>query len=92
VVEHLLAALREAVTNIARHAEATEANVILSIHGNLCRLQVSDNGRGMGAIGTKGGGRGMVNMQRRAEKLDGHLQVTSNAFGGTTVDWQVIAQ
>jgi signal transduction histidine kinase len=92
VVEHLLAALREAVTNIARHAEATEANVILSIHGNLCRLQVSDNGRGMGAIGTKGGGRGMVNMQRRAEKLDGHLQVTSNAFGGTTVDWQAIAQ
>ena len=91
VAEHLLATLREAVTNIGRHAEATEARVVLSIHGSLCRLQVSDNGRGLGGTRTTGG-RGLVNMRRRAEKLGGHLEIADSQTGGTMLDWQVIAR
>ena len=89
VAEHLLAAVREAVTNVGRHAHATKADVLLSVHGGLCRLQVTDDGRGMGGTGTAGGGLGLVNLRRRAEKLKGHLEVTSPVSGGTVLDWQV---
>ena len=92
VAGHLLATVREAVTNIGRHADATKADVLLSVHGDLCRLQVSDNGRGMGGTGTTGGGLGLNNMRRRAEKLQGHLGLTGNSAGGTTLDWQVLAK
>jgi signal transduction histidine kinase len=92
VAEHLLATVREAVTNIGRHADATKADVLLSVHGDLCRLQVSDNGRGMGGTGTTAGGLGLNNMRRRAEKLQGHLELTGNSAGGTTLDWQVLAK
>jgi signal transduction histidine kinase len=92
VADHLLSTLREAVTNIGRHADATEARVVLSVHGSLCRLQVSDNGRGLGGTSTTAGGRGLVNMRRRAEKLGGHLDIAGSQTGGTTLDWQVIAR
>lgn len=91
VVHHLVATLREAVTNIGRHAEATEASVVLSVEGSLCRLRISDDGRGMGGPGTSAGGQGLVNLRRRAEKLHGRLEVSSNPAGGTTLDWQVLA-
>ncbi len=91
VTQQLLATLREAVTNIGRHAEATEASVELSVEGSLCRLRVSDDGKGIGGTGTIGGGRGLANLRRRAEKLHGRLEVTGNAAGGTTLDWQVLA-
>ncbi len=92
VAEHLLATLREAVTNIGRHAEATEATVVLSVEGTTCRLLVIDDGRGMSTAGPTDGGRGLINLQRRAEKLNGHLEVTTNPSGGTTLDWQVLAR
>jgi signal transduction histidine kinase len=92
VADHLLSTLREAVTNIGRHADATEARVVLSVHGSLCRLQVSDNGRGLGGTSTTAGGRGLVNMRRRAEKLGGHLDIAGSQTGGTTLYWQVIAR
>jgi signal transduction histidine kinase len=92
VAEHLLATLREAVTNIGRHAEATEATVVLSVEGSLCRLLVTDNGKGFSPSSSTEGGRGLVNLQRRAEKLHGRFEVTTNATGGTTLDWQVLAR
>ena len=48
VAEHLLATVREALTNVGRHAHASEASVNLSVSGGLCILQVRDNGRGLG--------------------------------------------
>ncbi|MGA2835419.1 MAG: GAF domain-containing sensor histidine kinase [Acidimicrobiales bacterium] len=92
VTEHLLATLREAVTNIGRHADATEATVLLSVEGTICHLQVADDGKGISGTATREGGRGMVNMRRRAEKLHGHLEVSTNPSGGTTIDWRVLAR
>jgi hypothetical protein len=48
VAEHLLAAVREAVTNIGRHAQATQAEVLLRVDNDECLLEVTDNGRGLG--------------------------------------------
>jgi signal transduction histidine kinase len=87
--EHLLAVVREAVTNIGRHAQATEASVFVGVTDGQCRLQVVDNGRGLDAADTGEGGLGLVNLRRRAEKLDGQFATETPETGGTSLIWQV---
>ena len=41
LAEHLLAVVREAVTNIGRHAQATEASVFVGVTDRQCRLPVT---------------------------------------------------
>jgi signal transduction histidine kinase len=89
VTEHLLATVREALTNIGRHAQATRGSLVLSVEDGHCRLQVIDNGRGMDGSGTGQGGMGLPNMQRRAEKLHGRLVIECPSSGGTSLTWQV---
>ena len=45
--EHLLAVIREAVTNIGRHAQAYRGHGVHQVSDGRCRLQVTDNGRGL---------------------------------------------
>ncbi len=47
LAEHLLIVVREAVTNVGRHAPATEASVSVNVNDGWCRLQIVDNGRGL---------------------------------------------
>jgi signal transduction histidine kinase len=91
IAEHLLATIREAVTNIGRHAEATEAMLSISADSRRCLLQVTDNGRGLdpGQESVSSGGLGLVNLRRRAEKLDGTFTLESPESGGTVLTWQV---
>ena len=93
VAEQLLATVREAVTNIGRHAEATRASVSLKVASGQCRLRVLDNGRGIDdndlGTGTGTGGLGLVNLRRRAEKLHGSFTVERPDGGGTLLTWQV---
>jgi len=71
----LALALREAVTNVVRHAEARTCNVILKRNDALCTLEVSDDGRG--AAGPEGNG--LRGMRERLEALGGSLRLlTSN--------------
>lgn len=89
IAEHLLATVREAVTNVGRHARATELSVSVSARDGVCRLSVVDNGRGIGDAARSEGGLGLVNMRRRAEKLHGELVIESSETAGTTLTWQV---
>jgi signal transduction histidine kinase len=89
IVEHLLATLREALTNIGRHAEATRASVVLSVDSDMCRLQVFDNGHGVNHGKDRAGGNGLGNMRRRAEKLSGSFEIETPDAGGTLLVWQV---
>ena len=89
VTDHLLATVREALTNIGRHARATRASLSLSVDRGLCCLQIVDNGRGIDETETTEGGLGLVNLKRRAEKLHGQLVVESPEAGGTSLTWQV---
>jgi signal transduction histidine kinase len=88
IAEHLLATIREAVTNVGRHARATQASVRLSVRGNDCLLQVTDNGCGLGPHQAREGGLGLNNMRRRAEKLDGSFELQSED-GATLLKWRV---
>jgi signal transduction histidine kinase len=85
----LLATIREALTNVGRHAQASRATLTLRAGRGACRLEVSDNGRGLHAQAETGGGLGLVNLQRRAEGLGGTMLVGTGPDGGTTLVWQV---
>jgi signal transduction histidine kinase len=86
IAEHVVAVLTEALINIARHAHADRAQVVLTADGREVRLRVSDNG-----VGIPSGGRrsGLLNMADRAEDLGGGFEVTGPEGGGTALDWHV---
>jgi signal transduction histidine kinase len=76
---------REALSNIARHAQATKATVRLERQGPNAILTVRDDGVGFHAGDGDAGGNGMRNMRERAAKLGGTLEVRSAAGKGTTL-------
>ena len=92
VREHLLAVIREAVTNIGRHAQASEATVTLTVSDGRCQLRVVDDGCGIPESGPSTGGLGLGNLQRRAEKLHGEFKTDSPEAGGTILTWNVPLQ
>jgi signal transduction histidine kinase len=89
VAEHLLATIREAVTNVGRHAQATEASVHVLAENGQCRLTIEDNGIGFDTASGRQGGLGVTNMRRRAEKLNGTFVIEPLPSGGTSLIWQV---
>jgi signal transduction histidine kinase len=89
VTPHLLATVREALTNVGRHARATQARVTLSVADGTCRLQVTDDGIGFHGNEVTEGELGLGNLQRRAEKLRGKMVIERPETGGTTLTWEV---
>jgi len=73
--------LREAITNIARHAQATRATVALQIQGRTLLLEIADDGRG--SSGEEGNG--MKGMRERVAALGGTLDVQATRAAGTRV-------
>lgn len=83
----LLAVLREALSNVARHAHAGAATVTVIAGGGRIELRVTDDGVGIGSDVPSVGG--VRNMRRRAEELGGTCTVEPAAPGGTQVTWSV---
>ena len=82
-VEQVLAlALREAVTNIQRHAQAQSARVELTVEGSDAVLCIRDDGRG----GAMLPGNGLCGMRERIEALGGRLRVESTPGHGACVE------
>jgi len=71
--------LREAVTNISRHAQAVQAQVEFVREDNAVQLRIRDNGRG----GVSVDGNGLSGMRDRVRELGGSLSVDSPRAGGT---------
>jgi two-component system, NarL family, sensor histidine kinase DevS len=83
----LLAVVREALTNVARYANATAVTVSLEVRGGKLSAQVVDNGTGY-TLGP-GIGRGVENMRLRAERRRGTFEVRVGSPTGTEVVWRV---
>jgi signal transduction histidine kinase len=83
----LLSTMREALTNVARHASATAVEVELVV-GDGITLRVTDNGVGIDTSVTAEG-KGLANMARRAELFDGCFEARRAAGGGTILEWRV---
>jgi PAS domain S-box-containing protein len=78
--------LQETLTNIARHAGATHVRIGLSQESGHVLLEVSDNGRGIGADQLSGSGSlGILGMRERAMLLRGEFSIAGDPGRGTTV-------
>lgn len=80
---------QEALTNVAKHAQATQATVAVDIDEEAVRLVVADDGVGFdpAQVGGPGGRRGwgLLGMAERAEAVGGHCRVESRPQQGTRV-------
>ena len=82
---HLLRMAREAVSNIVRHAKANNARLALKRHEDGVRLEVSDDGVGIGPQTEARLGLGLHHIQARARKLRGKASFEAVPAGGTRV-------
>ncbi|WP_205528373.1 GAF domain-containing sensor histidine kinase [Desertimonas flava] len=87
VSDHLVLTLREALSNVARHAKATKVEVHVAVEGGTVRLDVIDDGIGIDD-GSIGKGNGLRNLQGRAAAVGGNLSVSTSTSGGTHLIWQ----
>ena len=85
---HLLLCLREALSNVARHAHASAVDVKVTVTSGHLTLRVSDDGVGYSPpMGQRSSG--IDNMLVRAEALGGMFSITDRKQGGTMVTWDV---
>jgi signal transduction histidine kinase len=84
----LLATLREALSNVARHARASAVGVRVAIEQGEVVLEVGDDGVGPPEAGAPRG-RGLGNMAARAAAYGGSCAIEPGELGGTVVTWRV---
>jgi len=72
----------ETLTNVAKHARASRAEIIVRRSGNLLRMVISDDGIG----GADPAGRGLSGLAARVAGVDGQIRVTSPAGGPTSIE------
>jgi signal transduction histidine kinase len=82
-------AFKEALTNVVRHAQATQVWLRIAVHERCLVVEVADNGRGFNLSGPPVGCDGLVNMKKRLQKIGGGCEIVSNANAGTTVRFSV---
>ena len=87
VIGHLLAVVREALSNISRHARATRAEVVVVVSKAALKLSVSDDGVGLPAGLSAGSGLG--NMADRAMRLGGSFVIRQRSPVGALLEWEV---
>ncbi|HWT47143.1 MAG TPA: sensor histidine kinase, partial [Mycobacterium sp.] len=84
LADHAEAVVREALSNAARHAQATTVMIRITVGDDLC-IEVSDNGRGMPEEIT---GSGLTNLRWRATQAGGEFTIEGTpATGGTLLRW-----
>jgi signal transduction histidine kinase len=92
IAEDLLAVLREALTNIARHADAGVVQIRLSASTSEAHLEIADDGVGLGTSTRRSG---LANLRERAELRGGTMTIESPADPplsdkpGTRLHWTV---
>jgi signal transduction histidine kinase len=84
----VLATLREALTNVAKHAGATHVDVEVIVTEASLVLRVVDDGVGF-VRSVAPPGHGLRNMEARAERLAGSFEVRRGSTSGTQLEWQV---
>jgi signal transduction histidine kinase len=86
IVPELLAVLREALSNVSRHAKATAVRVSVRAADGEVLLHIEDDGVGIDPALARGG---IVNMGERAQDLGGTFEIGPGPAGGTVVTWRV---
>ena len=88
LAEEVLAVLREALTNVGKHAGATRVIITVSV-GDELRVVVADDGIGTNGNEGSPSGLGLKNMRQRAERMGGSMEIGTSREGGTRLTWHV---
>ena len=83
--EHLYRLGQEALHNVVKHAQATEARIELGAGSDSVRLSVRDDGAGFDPAAPRPGHLGLETMHDRANRIGGQLAIDSSPGSGTTV-------
>ncbi len=86
--QEIFLAFKEALTNIVRHAQATQVWLRISVRDGHLMVELADNGQGFNLSERKTGDDGLANMKERLKSLGGDCQITSDIHKGTTVRFQ----
>jgi len=76
---------QEAMHNISKHSEATNAKMELTFDHRFIYLTISDNGKGFCIQNIENRGNGILNMKQRAELLNGSCDYKSEIQKGTEI-------
>jgi signal transduction histidine kinase len=82
---HILSIAREAMSNSLRHSGASKGTLSLQLRDQVVRLIVEDDGVGFDAAGNQRSGHGLNNMEARARRMGGRLEVVSGPGHGTRI-------
>ena len=86
----MIASMREALGNVARHAEAGAVDVTIALTGEHVVMRVSDDGVGPpDDLDRPTGGNGLANLRARAGALGGSCSLTANEPAGALLTWSV---
>jgi len=86
VAEHVVVTVREAMSNAARHAGASQVEVTVALSDASLQVVVEDDG-----VGTAPGAArsGLRNLEHRAVGLGGEMSLDVGRLGGTRLSWRV---
>lgn len=73
--------VQEALTNVARHAQATTVDIAIRQDICCCRMEIIDDGQGFSPAVKRGKSFGLLGMQERIEQLGGEFSISSAATG-----------
>jgi len=84
-------AFKEALTNVVKHAKATEVFVRIAIRRGKLSVTLEDNGKGIlsNPEGSYSNGNGMQTMQMRLQNIGGRCEINSRPQGGTIVSFHL---
>jgi signal transduction histidine kinase len=88
IADQLVAVVREAVTNVVKHAGARTVEVDLTLTEHHLELQVADDGDGLPEV-LRADGNGLRNLRARAERLGGEMLVEPGERAGIVLIWRV---
>lgn len=86
IIADVEAVLRESLTNVTKHADATQVRVRIQAGKQRLHLTVIDNGVGLGHSTRRSG---LANLSRRAERQGGYLEVGDSVEGGLRLRWSI---
>jgi signal transduction histidine kinase len=85
VRHNLFLAIKESLSNIARHANATEVSMLILATDKSLNVIIQDNGRGFSGEAKSDGADGLENMRLRIAEIGGQFQIKSRPGAGTSI-------
>lgn len=85
VRHNLFLVVKEALHNIVKHADASEARISLCIENDILSLHIADNGRGFPDSAYSRSGNGLINMEDRMKKIGASFHIAKRPGNGTLI-------